>query len=728
MSLYQEIKNWDTFSSEEKLTKISAFIENEVKDIESLTKEEKDILRACIPAYIPKEDSTDKYIFISYSHKDAKKVYLDLTYFMYNSKTRVRFWYDEGLKFGESWVKDAGVHLEDKNCAGVLFYLSENLLLSSAVFKEIKLVKKLKKFWFSVALNPDTPSALSIFKKYNLEELFKKGISTEKLNILVKFFPQKNTSLVHYFWNDDVRIKKLGEYFSVVYDANLSGTVVRDDRHLSLEEAKKQFEFEETDYEDFFSLEPQPKEPKEWYIIRYVGNSMDVVIPESIDNIPVVSIDGNMLPNHVKKLNISKTVTYIQTESGEYFEDAEILERITVDKENPVYYDLNGVLCGRKNKEIIRAPINWDWGEQFSLQRNNDGKLALDATLQDFWYSQEDILLLLLDEKYNVYRLDEDKSDSGDVYDYYRKRFKKLTDDLNFGSLYNLFCAAQANNVFKGINVIGSGAFENCKKINFLFLPQSVCIINDMAFYYSNISLVFLPDKTELRLSAFSYCRYLRSILTTAIKFDEYCNNSYGRLFSTVYLSDTIVIGKGAFKECYIKEVTVADGNLSNLKELLSNDKISKVYLKKGVAGICPECFNDCKNLEEIYIPTTVAYISPDAFKGCNKLNCIYFSGTALQWYELWEHSAKWYAEYLNRETEALYKQRDELEDLLSEMDEDDGAYIFDKIEILEIDDKTMEIECVLRDGYPSVANKVPEELRDVKIICTDGIIKPSKK
>ncbi len=726
MSLYQEYKNWDDFSSEEKLSKIKAFIENEVVNVESLTREEKAVLKACIPAYVPKEDSTDKYIFISYSHKDAKKVYRDLAYFMYNSKTRVRFWYDEGLKFGESWVKDAGVHLEDKNCAGVLFYLSENLLLSSAVFKEIKLVKKLKKFWFSVALNPDTPSALSIFKKYNLEELFKKGISSEKLNILVKFFPQKNTSLVHYFWNDDVRIKKLGEYFSVVYDANLSGTVVRDDRHLSLEEAKKHFEFEEMMRENFFSLEPEPEEPKKWYITRYIGNSTDVVIPEFIDNIPVVSIDGNMLPNHVKKIDIPKTVTDIQSETvfEEYFNDAEILERITVDRENPVYYDLNGVLCGKKNKEIIRAPINWDWCEQFSLHMQNDGKIA--SILKDLEYSQEDILLLLLDEKYNVYRLDEDKSDSGDVYDYYRKRFKKLTDDLNFGSLYNLFCAAQANNVFKGINVIGSGAFENCKKINFLFLPPSVCIICDNAFFNSNMHLVFLPDKTEIRQYAFDYCVYLRAILTTAIKFDEYCNNSYGRLFSTVYLSDTIVIGKGAFKECYIKEVTVADGNLSNLKELFGVNKISKVNLKKGVAGICSECFKDCENLEEIYIPTTVAYISPDAFKGCNKLNCIYFSGTALQWYELWEHSAKWYAEYLNREMEALYKQRDELEDLLSEMDEDDGAYIFDKIEILEIDDKTMEIECVLRDGYPSVANKVPEELRDVKIICSDGTIKPS--
>lgn len=719
MSLYQEIKNWDTFSSEVKLTKIRSFIENEVVNVESLSKEEIEVLRACIPAYIPKEDSTEKYIFISYSHKDAKKVYLDLAYFMYNSKTRVRFWYDEGLKFGEDWVKDAGVHLEDKNCAGVLFYLSENLLFSSSVFKEIKIVKNLKKFWFSVALDPKITSAKTL-KKESVEVLEKKGITLEKLKTLIKFFPDNNTALVHYSWNDDVRIKKLGEYFSVVYDADLSGTVIRDDRHLSLEEAKKQFEFEEIDYENFFSSEPEPKKSKEWYIIRYVGNSMDVVIPESIDNIPVVSIDGNMLPNHVKKLNISKTVTHIQSESEEYFEDAEILERITVDKENPVYYDLNGVLCGRKNKEIIRAPINWDWGEQFSLQRNNDGKLALDATLKDFWYSQEDILLLLLDEKYNVYRLDEDKSDSGD---YYRKRFKKLTDDLNFGSLYNLFCAAQANNIFKGINVIGSGAFENCKKISFLFLPQSVCIINDMAFSYSNISLVFLPDKTELRLSAFSYCRYLRSILTTAIKFDEYCNNSYGRLFSTVYLSDTIVIGKGAFKECCIKEVTVADGNLSNLKELFSNDKISKVYLKKGVAGICAECFNDCKSLEEIYIPTTVAYISPDAFKGCNKLNCIYFSGTTLQWYELWEHSAKWYAEYLNREAEALYKQRDELEDLLSEMDEDDGMYAYYEIEISEIDCKTMEIECVLKDGYPSVANKVPEDLRDVKIICEGDIV-----
>ncbi len=728
MSLYQEYKNWDDFSSEEKLSKIKAFIENEVVNAESLTREEKAVLKACIPAYVPKEDSTDKYIFISYSHKDAKKVYFDLAYFMYNSKTRVRFWYDEGLKFGENWVKDAGVHLEDKNCVGVLFYLSENLLLSPAVFKEISIVKKLKKFWFSVALDPKITSAKPL-KKDSVEVLEKKGITLEKLKTLIKFFPDNNTALVHYSWNSDARIKQLGKYFSVVYDADINQVI--EDNELTFEEAQKVFEFESTQTaidlmeENPFTLECKPVVRSGWYIKKYKGNSIYVVIPEKIDGVEVVAISGNILPNHAKTIRIPKTIELIN--NVVYFCNAEILEKIIVDKDNPVYFDLNGILCDKKQNAVLRAPINWDWRDQFILLKQEDynkSNTKLPTNCSDY-----DTLIYYLDEIYIKYRLYDDKVESKDVNELYHKKYNAVIKSLNFENLYTLLCAAQTKNIFKGIKEINTDAFADCKKLNFLFLPDSICFLDKNAFKNSNIKMIFLPENIEIADKCFYGCKDLKSILTAILNSESYKYCSYNQLFNMIALSDTFKIGQGAFEAGGIKEVTLSGKDFFKLIEFVRINNIEKIKLEYGIKEIFPKCFQDCKNLQEITIPSSIDYIFPDAFEGCNNLKCIFFENTISDWYELWDEPARKNIEYLENHLKNLIEQKNSLDNKINNCD-----ILACKEDIeCEILDIEREIYCLKADKinrkyeFGTKCN-VPDELQYTLIICTDGTIKPLKK
>ena len=84
---------------------------------------------------MPEMDISDDYFFISYSHADYKKVYVDLIGL---AKEGVAFWYDRGMTPGKDWEETAEHYLSKFRCRGVLLYLSETSLNSKAVLKEIE--------------------------------------------------------------------------------------------------------------------------------------------------------------------------------------------------------------------------------------------------------------------------------------------------------------------------------------------------------------------------------------------------------------------------------------------------------------------------------------------------------------------------------------------------------------------------------------------------------------
>ena len=83
---------------------------------------------------------TDKYIFMSYSHRDADKVY-PLIHEMISNGFRV--WYDEGIEPGAGWDDNVAVHIE--NSEMIIAVLSRNYLESDNCRDELNFARDLGK-------------------------------------------------------------------------------------------------------------------------------------------------------------------------------------------------------------------------------------------------------------------------------------------------------------------------------------------------------------------------------------------------------------------------------------------------------------------------------------------------------------------------------------------------------------------------------------------------------
>ena len=146
---------------------------------------------------IPVLSGNEPYIFISYSHKDYKQVYADLSDL---HESGIRFWYDTDQLAGINWDDGVRKRLTDPKCRGIIFYLSDNSLRSEAILTEIRIAigedsatsclpKNLD--YFAVNLTSDLPSVL-------VNRIFDgTDNGNERKRILEKAFPDEQIFLIH---------------------------------------------------------------------------------------------------------------------------------------------------------------------------------------------------------------------------------------------------------------------------------------------------------------------------------------------------------------------------------------------------------------------------------------------------------------------------------------------------------------------------------------------------
>ena len=85
-----------------------------------------------MPTIQPAYTGTEKYIFISYSHKDADEVYPVIARLQ---EEGYRIWYDEGNKCGDDFNKKIAAHI--KKCYCFITLMSENYLASEYCIDEL---------------------------------------------------------------------------------------------------------------------------------------------------------------------------------------------------------------------------------------------------------------------------------------------------------------------------------------------------------------------------------------------------------------------------------------------------------------------------------------------------------------------------------------------------------------------------------------------------------------
>lgn len=179
------------------------------------------------------------YFFISYSHYDYKKVYKDIFYLQ---SYGLNIWYDLAMPAGKSWKDIAVKNMTPFSCKGVLFYISENSLLSDAVVDEIEFAIKTNKSFIPITLPFENDyiyegenvkgKVFSIRKMIDILSLNNKEISQDKIDRLNKLFPDEVLYL-DYYLEISRRVEQIKQ--NIKEKPLLFGTYYSEDRHLMIE-------------------------------------------------------------------------------------------------------------------------------------------------------------------------------------------------------------------------------------------------------------------------------------------------------------------------------------------------------------------------------------------------------------------------------------------------------------------------------------------------------------
>ena len=90
---------------------------------------------------------SEKYIFISYAHRDGKLVHSILERLQSEG---YRFWFDEGIDPGNEWDETIATYIN--NCDYFIAFISENYLASNNCKDELNFARDLDKKRFLIYL------------------------------------------------------------------------------------------------------------------------------------------------------------------------------------------------------------------------------------------------------------------------------------------------------------------------------------------------------------------------------------------------------------------------------------------------------------------------------------------------------------------------------------------------------------------------------------------------
>lgn len=176
------------------------------------------------------------------------------------------------------------------------------------------------------------------------------------------------------------------------------------------------------------------------------------------------------------------------------------------------------------------------------------------------------------------------------------------------------------------ITQIDRCAFEECKELNSIIIPNTVKSIGDMAFCHCNsLSHVQLPISLDsIHERTFYYCENLRSIQFPEslkyIGFQAFIMSGIEELNFTSFVK----LDQGAFTLCHhLKTVTFSDGTDTISRDVFSGcEELSSVFIPQSVTVIDDYAFSNTK-LSSVDLPESLMRLGSWAFGGCSSLKTI---------------------------------------------------------------------------------------------------------
>lgn len=310
-----------------------------------------------------------------------------------------------------------------------------------------------------------------------------------------------------------------------------------------------------------------------------------IVIPDTVDGIPVTIIGSNGYVNAYKPSNLTSLTigrNVITIDSHQLFTDTLSLNNITVDSENPNFASLNGVMFNKNKTELLHYPKGKNGGYTIPNGVTSIGLVAFSGCT-----GLTNITIP-----------------------------NTVTDLSGFSS-----CTGLTNiSIPSSVTTIGMSAFYNCTGLTNISIPNSVTTIGNSAFSNcTGLATVTIGSGlTSIGERAFEGCT---SLTTVNVESNSYTIGSaaFAGCSSLSSLPNGITfIGGGAFGNCTsLINITIPNANSGSFANCTS---LTNVTVNGNINN---SAFSNCTSLTNIVMESGVGYIGSGAFYGCSELTTV---------------------------------------------------------------------------------------------------------
>ena len=551
--------------------------EEKIKRIEQ-TESLNEVSLECLPPV-----QTDKYYFVSYSHKDYKLVYKDIFYLQQNGFS---IWYDRGMEAGKNWKETAEKYITKYNCSGVIFFLSENSILSEAIHEEIKLLMENGKEFLTINL-PFEGKYMSAKEMMNI--LIERGVRVDI---------EKQQFIEKYLNEDIIYIRADASYDEKIEKINSlkSSPLFRIDEF-------NPFDVTDSSEEEIITFVwPYHTEGGLYYLETTAVNDLD--------------IKEVLIKDFFNSLKEGYSIEYFVRIGDSTFSNCRKLESVTLPKTTSVIGNYAFYNCEKleeidlSNIQLIKEHTfeNCFKLRKIDLSSLNETKIISDYTFKNCVNLTELILPHSLN-KIGIFAFENTKIKSFSL--------KYLHGD---GICPYAFYNCKKLESFKveegGYFEIGKQSFYGCDLLKEFYLRDGLIKVNEKAFHNCK-NLTYFPFNlvNGIGKNAFFGCAGLTTLEINGVNIDSEA------------FKDCVNIKKINFIEFTKHEIGV--GTFYGLTNLES------IYFAPKLDLINAYAFKNCISLTTIHIPSNISHIDESAFYNCKKLKEIYFSGTVDEWEEL---------------------------------------------------------------------------------------------
>ena len=198
----------------------------------------------------------------------------------------------------------------------------------------------------------------------------------------------------------------------------------------------------------------------------------------------------------------------------------------------------------------------------------------------------------------------------------------QYTGDITIPSSINV------NEVEYSVTSIGESAFNSCRGLTSVTIPNSVTSIGESAFFAcSGLTSITIPNSvTSIEWNSFGGCSGLTSVtIPNSVTSIGGVFGGCSGLTSITIPNSVTSIGNGAFIGCSgLTSITIPNSVTSIEGDAFREcSGLTSVTIPNSVTSIGDGAFYGCSGLTSVAIPNSVTYIESSTFYGCSGLTSI---------------------------------------------------------------------------------------------------------